>query len=266
MVKSDQTSVFHPSILYVEVAMRAITRMLLLLVLTVTAQGSNPAPSFTSIVEHMERAQSEIRIPNHVTRDYRFGRQDSAKVDSDVFADIDFRTGKYTVKKLSGSGAGVQVVKRILEQEVSIAASSQKSRLTAVTHENYVFSDLGETILDGQSYYLLRLDPKRPKQPELISGQVWVDKQSFLIRRIEGGVKSSSWWVKTIHVRLDFASPRGMWVLSGMEAVANVRYLGDRKLTSQMSSFSGEAASVVAAKSTKRVRIARGSLAVSVLK
>ena len=187
-------------------------------------------------------------------------------MDSDVFADVDFRTGKYTVKKLSGSGAGVQIVKRILEQEVSIAASSQKSRLTAVTRENYVFSYLGETILDGQSYYLLRLDPKRPKQPELISGQVWVDKQSFLIRRIEGGVKSSSWWVKTIHVRLDFASPRGMWVLNGMEAVASVRYLGDRKLTSQMSSFSSEAASVVAAKSAKRVRIARRSLAVSALK
>jgi len=62
----------------------------------------------------MEWAQSEISIPDHVTRDYRFGRQDSAKIDSDVFADVDFRTGKYTVKKLSGSGAGVQIVKRIL--------------------------------------------------------------------------------------------------------------------------------------------------------
>jgi hypothetical protein len=239
--------------------------MLLLVLLTVIAQGSNP-PALTSIVEHMERAQSEISVPDHVTRDYRFGRQDSAQVDSDVMADVDFRTGKYTVKKLSGSSTGVQVVKRILEQEVSIAVSSQKSRLTAVTRENYVFSYLGETILDGQSYYLLRLDPKRPNQPELISGQVWVDKQTFLIRRIEGGVKSSSWWVKKIHVRLDFASPRGMWVLNGMEAVASVRYLGDRKLTSQMSSFSSEAASVVAAKSAQRVRIERRNLAVSVLK
>src|ERR1017187_152144 len=86
--------------------MRATIRMLLLVLLTVTAQGSNPASPLTSIVEHMERAQSGISIPNHVTRDYRFGRQGSAKVDSDVFADVDFRTGKYTVKKLSGSGAG----------------------------------------------------------------------------------------------------------------------------------------------------------------
>ncbi len=246
--------------------MRSTIRMLLLLALTVTAQGRNPAPSLTFIVEHMERAQSEISIPNHVTRDYRFSRQDSARIDSDVFADVDFRTGKYTVKKLSGSGVGVQVVKRILEQEVAIAASSQKSRLTAVTQENYVFSYLGETNLDGQSYYFLRLDPKHPRQPELISGQMLVDKQSFLIRRIEGGIRSSSWWIKKIHVRLDFASSRGMWVLSGMEAVANVRYLGDRKLISQMNSFSGQAASVVSAKSAKRVKVLPGSLAASVLK
>ena len=246
--------------------MRATIWMLLLVLLTVTAQAGNPPPSLTSIVEHMEQSHSKISVPDHVTRDYRFSRPDSAKVDSDVFAEVDFRTGKYTVKKLSGSGVGVQVVKRILEQEVSTAASGQKSRLTAITHDNYVFSYLGETILDGQSYYLLRLDPKRPKQGELISGQVWVNKQSFLIRRVDGGVKSSSWWVKKIHLRLDFASPRGMWVLSGMEAVANVRYLGNRKLTAQMSSFSGEAASVVGAKSAEDARIARGSLAVSVLK
>jgi len=245
--------------------MRATLRLLVLLVPALTAHGSNPVPFLAPIVEQMERAQSEIGIPNHVTRDYQFGREGSARVDSDVSADVDFRTGTYTVKKLSGSGVGVQVVKRILEREVAIAASTQKSRLTAITRENYVFSYLGEAALDGQSYYLLRLDPSRPKQPELISGQVWVDKRSFLIRRIEGGVKSSSWWVKKVHVRLDFANPQGTWVLSGMEAVASVRYLGDRKLTSHMSSFSGQPANVTA-KTAKHLKIAREGLAASVLK
>jgi hypothetical protein len=197
------------------------------------------------IVENMERAQSAISIPNHVVRDYQLSRPGSAKVDSDVIAEVDFRApGKYTVKKRSGSSVGEQVVKRILEHEVAIAVSSQKSRSAAVTQENYVFSYLGETVLDGQSYYLLHLDPKR-KQPELISGQAWVDKHSFLIRRIEGGVKSPSWWVKKIHVRFDFASPRGMWVLSSMEAVADVRYLGARKLTSHVLDYD---TSVVATK------------------
>ena len=87
--------------------MRATIWMLLLVLLTVTAQGGNPAPSLTSIVERMEQAQSKITVPDYVARDYRFGRPDSTKVDSDVFAEVDFRTGKYTLKKLSGSGVGV---------------------------------------------------------------------------------------------------------------------------------------------------------------
>ena len=72
-----------------------------------------------------------------------------------------------------------------------------------MTRENYLFSYLGETVLDGQSYYLLRLDPRR-KQAELISGRAWVDKESFLIRRLEGTVKSPSIWVKTIRVQDQF--------------------------------------------------------------
>src|ERR1039457_2938821 len=169
-----------------------------------------------------------------------------ARVDSEVIAESDFRApGKYIVEKRSGSSMGAQVVKRILGNEVGIAVSSQKSRSVAVTQENYLFSYLGEAVLDGQSYYLLRLAPRR-KQPELISGQAWVDKQSFLIRRLEGTVKSPSMWVKNIHVRFDFDSPRGIWVLSNMEAVADVRFLGARKLTSHVMNYG--AASVVAEK------------------
>jgi hypothetical protein len=238
-------------------------KMLMLPVTFAFAQGSSAPPDLTSIVERMERAQSAIRILPHVTRDYQLGRPGSAKVDSDVLAEVDFRTGKYTVKKRSGSSAGELVVKRCLDHELAIAASSQESRAAAVTRENYVFSEVAESVLDGSSYYLLKLAPKRPKQPELISGQVWVDKKSFLIRRIEGGVMSPSWWVKKIHVRFDFDSAQGMWVINNMEAVADVRYLGARKLTS--TSYVDEAVSVVAKTKTKIGRV-RSLAAASVLK
>lgn len=228
--------------------MRIILTMLLVLTATFAQGSSNSESALTSIiiVQKMERAQAEVSIPNHVKRDYRLSRANSPRVDSEVIAEIDFRApGKYIVEKRSGSSMGAQVVKRILGNEVGIAISSQKSRSVAVTQENYLFSYLGEAVLDGQSYYLLRLDPRR-KQPELISGQAWVDKQSFLIRRLEGTVKSPSMWVKKIHVRFDFDSPRGIWVLSNMEAVADVRFLGARKLTSHVMNY--EAASVVAEK------------------
>jgi hypothetical protein len=244
--------------------MRAMLKMLLPVTVTFAfAQGSSAPPDLTSIVERMERAQSAIRIPTHVTRDYQLGRPGSAKIDSDVLAEVNFRTGKYTVKKRSGSSAGEVVVKRCLEHEIAIAASSQRSRAAAVTRENYIFSEVAEGVLDGSSYYLLKLTPKSPKQPELISGQVWVDKKSFLIRRIEGGVKSPSWWVKKIRVGFDFDSAQGMWVLNNMEAVADVRYLGARKLTS--TSHVDEAVSVVAKTKPKIGRV-HGLAAASVLK
>ena len=233
-----------------------ITLTLKLLLLTVLApiifaqsrQIPAPPAQLPFIVEKMERAQAQVKIPNHVKRDYRLSRANSATVDSEVIAEIDFRApGSYTIEKHSGSSLGAQLVKRVLEHEVGMAVSSQKSGSAAVTRENYLFGYLGEAVLDGQSYYLLRLDPKR-KQPELIAGQAWVDKQSFLIRRIEGDVKSPSVWIKKIHLRFDFDfdNPRQMWVLANMEAVADVRFMGARKLTSQVLDY--ETASVVAKK------------------
>ena len=224
--------------------MRIILAMLLVLGVTLARGSSNPESDLDSIVQKMERAQAEVGIPNHLKRDYRLSRVNSARIDSEVIAEIDFRApGKYSIEKRSGSIMGAQVVKRIVEHEVDIGTSSQKSRSAAVTRENYLFSYLGEALLDGQSYYLLRLDPRR-KQPELLSGLVWVDKQSFLIRRLEGTVKSPSLWVRKIHLQFDFDSARGMWVLSNMVAVADVRLLGARKLTSQVLNY--EVASVMA--------------------
>lgn len=231
--------------------MRISLAMLLALSVTLARGSSNSesdltSTDLTSIVQRMERAQAQVTIPNHIKRDYRLSRVNSARVDSEVIAEIDFRApGKYSVEKRSGSTIGAQVVKRVVEHEVEVGASSQKSRSAAITRENYLFSYVGEGVLDGRSYYLLRLDPKR-KQPELLSGQAWIDKKSFLIRRLEGTVKAPSLWVRKVHVQFDFDSPRGMWVLSHMEAVADVRFLGARKLTSHVMNY--EAASVVAEK------------------
>lgn len=226
--------------------LRILVAILLVLAVTLARGSSSPESDLNSIVRKMEQAQATVTIPNHIKRDYRLSRVNNAKIDSEVIAEIDFRApGKYSVEKRSGSSIGAQVVKRVLEHEVEIGASSQKSRSAAVTRENYLFTYLGETDLDGQSYYLLHLDPRR-KQPELILGRAWIDKQSFLIRRLDGTVKSPSLWVKKIHIQFDFDGSKGMWVLSNMESVADVRFLGARKLTSQVMNY--EAASVVAEK------------------
>ena len=231
--------------------LKMLLTLTLLNVLAATfAQGSPTPVELADIVERMERAQSVITIPNHVTRDYRLGQQDSAKVESYGIAEVDFRPpGKYTVTKRSGSRGCDQAVKYILQHEIDIAISIKKSAAVAVTRENYVFQYLGETVLEGHSYYLLHLEPRR-KVPELIVGQAWVDKRSFLIRRIEGNIaKSPSWLVKSVYIRFDFANSQQMWVQSSLEAVADIRWLGAQKLTSHVLNYSRlPEASVVAAK------------------
>ena len=78
-------------------------------------------------------------------------------------------------------------------------------------------------MLDGQACYLLGLMPKRAEQ-DLVSGQIWVDKNSFLIRQIQGELeKTPSWWLKTVHVKLVFAELQGIWVQKSMEATASTR-------------------------------------------
>jgi len=127
--------------------MRILLAMLLVLIVTVARGSSNSESALTSIVQKMERAQAEVNIPKHVRRKYRLSRLNSARVDSEVIAEIDFRApGKYSIEKRSGSSMGAQVVKRILEHEVEIGASRQKSRSAAVTgarHENSLRSLIG---------------------------------------------------------------------------------------------------------------------------
>jgi len=74
--------------------------------------------------------------------------------------------------------------------------------------------------------YVLGIFPKR-KDKYLLLGQIWVDATTFRIRRIEGvPAKSPSFWLKNIHITLQFAQLGGMWVPITFDAIATVRFLG----------------------------------------
>ena len=62
-------------------------------------------------------------------------------------------------------------------------------------------------------------------------GQIWVDASTFRIRRIEGvPAKSPSFWIKNIHITLQFAQLGGMWVPVTFDSIATVRLLGEYTL------------------------------------
>ena len=206
-----------------------------------------------SIIEAVEKKQSGLRpqLPYQVLREYRLFGANNSTSNSSVVAEVNFRppTSKdYKIQKSSGSKRGEQVVRHLLDHEVEGASNRSQAR-TALTRDNYDFAYRGEVVLDGQPCYLLELKPKR-KEKDLIAGEVWIDKHSFLVRRIEGEIaKTPSWWLKKVHLKLAFADFEGTWLQTSMEAVADVRIVGPHTLTSQILDY--RSTDVVAAVQTR---------------
>jgi hypothetical protein len=63
---------------------------------------------------------------------------------------------------------------------------------------------------------------------------MWVDTASYRILRLDGEpAKSPSFWVKDVHLVLDFKEVAGMWLQTETHAIARLRFGGEYKLTSQ---------------------------------
>lgn len=223
--------------------MRTATRWLLMAI-SVTLLGSGAVAQGSSypgsvplnrIVDALEKAQAGMRpaVSYQIVREYRLSGSTDSTSDSDVVAELDFRPPAikdYSIQKSSGSGRGLQVVRRLLDHEVATANDEGRS---ALTRDNYDFGYIGDTSLDGQHCYLLELKPKRIAA-ELITGRIWVDQHSFVVRRIEGELaKSPSWWLKRVSVKLTFSEVGGAWLETEMEATADVRIAGRHTLTSR---------------------------------
>ena len=232
----------------------------LLTVVSQAQQYSNTLTQqeFTSVVQRLEQGQREGKpgVPYQVTRHYQLIDGGSSRVNSDVVVGVEYsppNRESYVIHECKGSSRGEQVVRRILDHESAFVAAGPPTWSSALlTRDNYIFSNLGETTLDGEQFYLVGLTPKR-KQKELISGQAWVDKQTFLIRRIEGELaKSPSWLLKKVHVQLDFSDVSGLWLQTGMQATADVRFLGTQTLQSQTLN-SSKSVAVASRRSPRRV-------------
>lgn len=230
-----------PTIL--KAAKHAGTWLLLpVLSMAVLAQGQSVSQAeLSSIVQSMEKAQASIPLPHNITREYHLAPPGSIQPDSEVIAEVNFvpAPGRYMIQSHWGSGRAEYVVKNVLQHEIEITASAEKLAGNALTEQNYDFQYLGSVVQDGHSCFLLQLKPKR-KESGLVDGRVWVDKDSFLVRRVEGELaKSPSWWVKTVHVDLVYSDFQGAWLQTRMNAVAEVRCFGKQELSSKVIDFKG---------------------------
>jgi len=178
-------------------------------------------------IQHQNPAQSR---PYEVTREYKVFRGQSTQPTSEVMAQIDFippDKKTYRIVRARGNSRGERMVRELLDQETE---SAKKKRSSEISRTNYDFVFLRRENFSDVPAYVLGIVPKR-KDKLLLRGQIWLDASTFRIGRIEGTpAKSPSFWLKNIHVTLQFAQLGGMWVPVSFDAIATVRFLGQYTL------------------------------------
>lgn len=240
------------------IALLWVVSSLIILVPCASGQTENVNPSMEAITAGMAHARLQNRDSFHpytVTRDYEmFGEDRQKPPKSQVTANVTFTPPdlkSYAIQHASGSGLGERAVRRMLEGEVAIAKDFSS---TDISEANYSFRFLRRETLDGHGCYVLEMLPKRSEK-NLLSGYVWVDASTYLLRRVEGGLaKNPSWWVSNVHVVLLYGDAGGMWLQTQSEATATVRILGQSTVISRNLNLRLVTDAVVVAEASEQTR------------
>lgn len=201
-----------------------------------SAQTGSTVPTADTIMASMAQARAENRArlrPYIVTRNYKLFGKEGSKPKSEVIADVAFvppDSKKYTIQETNGNGLGAMIVRRMLANEAEVTKDYVATDLST---DNYDFRFIREADVGGQRCYVLELLPKR-KEKHLLQGDIWVDANTYLLRRFEGELaKTPSWWVRDVSVTFVYGEVGGMWLQTASEAVANVRILGRSTMVSR---------------------------------
>jgi hypothetical protein len=192
-------------------------------------------PDLPTLVRRITEAQLDNgnRVkPYSVTREYKVFGADAVRPRTEVVAKVNFlppNVKSYDIDQSTG-GMGEKIVRHILDHEVD---ATRDPRTLMVNEQNYGFAFEGEDTLDGNRCYRLTIAPKHDRK-DLLKATIWVDKNSFHIVRMEGEpAKSPSFWVKDVHLVLEFDEVAGMWLQTETHAMAHLRFGGEYKITSQ---------------------------------
>ena len=187
--------------------------------------------------QHQNPSQSQ---PYEVMREYKVFRGDDTRPTSEVVAQIDFvppDVKTYKIVKTGGNSWGEKIVRELLSNETS---STRKEHSTEISRANYDVVFLRQQNFDEVPVYVFAVFPKR-KDTYLLRGQIWVDARSFHIHQVEGvPAKSPSFWLKDLHITLQYGELGGMWVPVTFDAIAKIRILGEftlHGLSVQLSEF-----------------------------
>jgi len=197
---------------------------------------SGPAPNVETIMARMAQVRSENRTrlrPYSVTRDYKLFGTERQTSKAEIIADVTFvppDVKHYAIRQANGMGLGEKIVRQMLDHETDIVKDYAS---TDLTQNNYDFRLIREEELDGQRCYLLEMSPKR-KTKTLLRGHIWVDANTYQLRRAEGEPgKAPSWWLRDSRIVLAYGDVGGMWLQTSSESTANVRFVGPHTMVAR---------------------------------
>lgn len=250
----------------------AMSAALLLMLLFANTNGSatdlsamsNDHPDISTLIKRIVEAQLDNRArskPYSVTREYKVFGGDINRPRTEVLAQVNFlppNVKSYGIDQSTG-GMGEKVVRRILDHEVD---STRDPKLMMINDTNYDFAFTGSQTVAGVPCYKLEITPKHERK-DLLNAAIWVDKDSYRILRIEGEpAKSPSFWVKDVHVVLEFAEVAGMWLQTTTKAMAHMRFGGEYRIVSRDVNY--DVAQTVAANSAAPSRRRHSSAIIAV--
>jgi hypothetical protein len=218
-------------------SMRKICAYLLLLQLGsgLALAYADPPPSIEVIVTRMAEARAANRASlraHSLTREYTLVGKDK-KPKATVIAQISFAppgAKKFTITKATGTGFGERAVRQMLENETAIVKNFDSTDMSLA---NYGFRLVREEQMGGKPCFVLELTPKR-KDKTLLRGHVWVDSSTYLLLRTEGvPAKEPSWWLRESGIVFTYGDVGGMWLQTGSESRANVRFVGQYTMVSR---------------------------------
>ena len=213
----------------------SIRGVLICLAVATSASGQAAPATLDVVLARMTqaRAANQSRLkPYVVTRLYVLAGKEDDNKKSEVTAEVRFvppNSKTYSIKGTEGSGLGERIVRRMLDGETQIV---KDYGATDYTTANYDFRLAGEEALDGNRCYVIELSPKR-KDKTLLRGNIWIDVETYRIRRMEAEpAKSPSWWLRDVRVAFSYGSVDGMWLQTSSEFSTNVRIFGQHTMTS----------------------------------
>jgi hypothetical protein len=186
-------------------------------------------PNLNLILDSLERTAEQnpaLSRPHEVTREYKVFEGDDPKPISDGMTQISFTPPDIKTFKITdaqGSPRGQKIVSAILEQEV---VSAKEGHRRDISRSNYDFVFLREQDFGVVPEYVLHIIPKR-KEKGLLLGDIWVDAKRYRIRQIIGvPLKTPSFWIKDLHITVQYAAVNEMWIPVSVDAIATIRFLG----------------------------------------